>query len=320
MTALPRLRLQPCEERDIAQEIIRLEAATRELLSRDPTAAAVLAKRPTRQRRTRAEAVDRLKAALDAAKQSPDAHGPTIAEADAKWEEAQQLRWRLAMSAVRIVRREARRLSGNGVLSERDLTQEGLIGLLAAAKRYEAGRDVRFATYARWWVRAEMTRAIELSRLVRMSAAACEQLRNMRKQIRHLESRGESWSVSDIAGSLGIETERARQLLAAVAAQPLDDRGDDDSQPLVSSLVDESLPAPDDVVADRELIERLLTALNNSLTDPQRRILIRRFGIGVEPCTLAEIARGMSLSRERVRQLERQSLKLLREAYEAAVA
>src|SRR5262245_27452239 len=130
MTALPRLRLQPCEERDLAQEIIRLEAVIREILSRDSVAAAVLAKQPSRQRRTRAEAVDRLKAALDAAKSSPEADLPTVAEAEARWEEAQQLRWRLAMSAVRIVRREARRLSGNGVLSERDLSQEGLIGLL----------------------------------------------------------------------------------------------------------------------------------------------------------------------------------------------
>jgi RNA polymerase nonessential primary-like sigma factor len=315
MNALPRLRLQPNEEREIAQQIVNLENAARELLINDPAAAAVLEKRSNRRRRTRAESVDRLKIALDAAKEAPGAHHPTITAAMARWDEAQQLRWRLAMSAVRIVRREARRLCGNGVLSERDLTQEGLIGLLAAAKRYEAERDVRFATYARWWVRAEMTRAIELSRLVRMSAAACEQLRNLRKQIRHVESRGQEWSVSEIAGALGIETERARQLLGAVAAQPLEDRGDEDSQPLVSSLVDESVPPPDEVVADRELIERLISALNTSLTDPQRRILIRRFGIGVEPCTLAEIARGMSLSRERVRQLERQSLKLLRDAY-----
>jgi RNA polymerase sigma factor (sigma-70 family) len=314
MNTVPQRRLEPKEERDIARRILTLEAEIRELLTQIPSGLRVLQGRTSRVGRTRAAAVDRLEQAVEAASRDTEADPKLIAGVRGRWKEAQNLRWTLALSATRVAYREARRLAGNSALTERDLVQEGLIGLLGAAKRFEPDRDIRFATYARWWVRAEMTRAIDLGRVVRLSAGACEQLRNLRKQIRILETAGVEWTVSDVAGALGIDTERARRLLGVGAAQSLDESTDDESQTVGTQLADESLPPPDETVASREEIERLRTALSTTLPERQRRILARRYGIGEEQLTLAEIARGMSLSRERVRQLERESLALLREA------
>lgn len=314
MNTIPQLRLEPKDEREIARRILALEEEIRGMLSEVLAGAKVLHGKGGRVGRTRAHAVDRLEAAVAAVSEA-DGVDPKVSRAiRGRWKEAQELRWRLALSATRVAYREARRLAGNSALTERDLVQEGLIGLLGAAKRFEPDRDIRFATYARWWVRAEMTRAIDLGRVVRLSAGACEQLRNLRKQIRLHESAGVEWTVADVAHALGIDTERARRLLGVGAAQSLDEPSDDESQAVGTQLADESLPPPDDCAANRQQIDRLRAALATALPERQRRILARRYGIGEEQLTLAEIARGMSLSRERVRQLERESLAVLREA------
>lgn len=309
-----RVRLEPKDEKEIARRILKLESDVTKLLSAIPAARTAAARCGGRVGRTRAASVDRLEAAVAAAIEDPTPDPEAVEAARVAWTEAQDLRWRLAMSATRVAYREARRLAGNGSLTERDLVQEGMIGLLGAAKRFEPDRDIRFATYARWWVRAEMTRAIDQSRVVRLSAGACEQLRNLRKQIRIHESAGAEWTVSEVATEIGLETERARTLLGVGTAQSLDEPGDDDGPAVGAQLAEESLPSPDDVAALNQEIARLRAALDTTLPERQRRILVRRYGIDEQQLTLAEIASGMCLSRERVRQLERESLVLLREA------
>jgi RNA polymerase sigma factor (sigma-70 family) len=314
MANVQQQRLTPEQEREIAQRILGLEECVRTLVASVPAAAAVLKSKRGRTGRTRASAVDRLEAALEPA---ADETAPCAAlrEARAKWKEAQDLRWRLALSATRVAYREARRLAANPVLGEQDLVQEGLIGLLGAAKRFEPSKDIRFATYARWWVRALMTRAIDLGRTVRLSAGACEQLRNLRKQSRIYEAAGVSWSAGELATDLGLDTERVRRLLGVGAALSLDEPTDDENLSIGSTIADESFPEPEEAVARTEEMERLRAALVRTLPDRERRILTRRYGLGQErPHTLAEIARGLSLSRERVRQLERESLAVLRDA------
>jgi RNA polymerase sigma factor (sigma-70 family) len=315
MPTVPQQRLTPEQEREIAQQILHLEDRVREILAGVPAAAAVLKSKRGRTGRTRAAAVDRLEAALDAGEGASATHRRLLGEARLKWKEAQDLRWKLALSATRVAYREARRLAANPVLGEQDLVQEGLIGLLGAAKRFEPSKDIRFATYARWWVRAQMTRAIDLGRTVRLSAGACEQLRNLRKQIRAYESAGVQWSASDLASDMGLDAERVRRLLGVGAALSLDEPTDDENQSVGSTIADDSFPEPEAAVARLEEMDRLRAALVRTLPDRERRILTRRYGLGQErPHTLAEIARGLSLSRERVRQLERESLAVLRDA------
>jgi len=314
MPNVPQQHLTPEQEREIAQHILEIEARVREIITPVPAAAAILKAHTGRTGRTRAAAVDRLEAALDAC-EAAGARRAALREARAQWKEAGDLRWKLALSATRVAYREARRLAANPVLSEQDLVQEGLIGLLGAAKRFEPSKDIRFATYARWWVRAQMTRAIDLGRTVRLSAGACEQLRNLRKKIRAYESAGVPWSASDLASDLALDPERVRRLLGVGAALSLDEPTDDENQSVGSTIADESFPEPEAAVARLEEVDRLRAALVRTLPDRERRILTRRYGLGQERAhTLAEIARGLSLSRERVRQLERESLAVLRDA------
>lgn len=311
MTATPRKSMQIDEEQATARRILELEEEIRELLACTSAGSSLGQRR--RARRTRAEEVDRLEEALNVASSDPSADPEVVGAANQRWKEAQQLRWRLAMSAVRVAHREARRCGG-GNLSQADLVQEGMLGLLAAAKRYEPSRGIRFATYARWWVRAAMTRAIDRSRLVRMSGAACEQLRNLRLYLRAVEARGETCSITKAATALGIDPELARRLLTSTEV-PVDEPGDENSTPGSVVLSGDLGPAPDDAAAHREAIGLVLDAIETELTEPQRRVLTHRYGLGsADRETLSEIARGMSLSCERVRQIERQSLDRLREA------
>ena len=104
-------------------------------------------------------------------------HGPKVRRAMQTWKEMESVLWSLAMTSRRTAHLEARRLTRNA-LDEQDLRQEGYIGLMRAAKRFDPNQKVKFDTYARWWVRAEMTRALEQrNRTIRIPAGAAEQLR-----------------------------------------------------------------------------------------------------------------------------------------------
>jgi RNA polymerase sigma factor (sigma-70 family) len=307
-------RLSPEAECEIARRILAIEQELTTLLRTIPACREILDARSGRVGRTRAAAVNRLEAAVVALDDKTGADPKAVSTAKRRWAEAQELRWRLALSATRVVYREAHRLAGNPVVSVPDLVQEGLIGLLDAAKRFEPDRDNRFATYARWWARAHMTRAIDLARLVHLSAGASEQLRNLRKQIRLHDMAGASWTVQDLANELGMDVERARILLGVGNGQSLDEVSEDGEAPTGLQIADESRPAPDLAAAESQEVQLLRHAIKSALPERQRHIVMNRYGIGREARSLTDIARGMRLSRERVRQLERDSLQLLRDA------
>ena len=115
------------------------------------------------------------------------------------------LRWELAMSAEHIAKIESNKMSGRSMQSE-DLLQEGYIGLLEAAKRFDPEKEIRFTTYARWWVRAQITRCIEnTGRLIRIPGGAIEQTRNLQTVIEQYINDGREYNLEEIAGSLGYE-------------------------------------------------------------------------------------------------------------------
>ncbi len=238
------------------------------------------------------------------------------AEAKQAWAEAEALRWRLAMSGRRIAHGEARKLAGP-FLDEADLVQEGYIGLLRAAKRFDPDRDIRFSTYARWWVRAQMTRAIDhTGRPVRLPGCAVEQTRNLRKAIKRFESLGADYSVSDLANEVGLDVERAEFLLSQGGTVSLDQPVDEGprSRTLEQFLEDDSVDVPEDAAIRDQEIRRMQSAFEEVLSERHRYVLARRYGLeDSEFRTLSEVGRGMSLSRERVRQIEREALLRLRE-------
>ena len=149
-------RLTADEEKDMARAIRRAETSAKQAIDLIEDARAVLERRPERAERTRAGAVDRLEEAVMLVGQlarTDESIRKSAGRASAAWQEAENLRWRLAMSGRRIAHGEARKLAGP-FMDEEDLVQEGYIGLLRAAKRFDPDRGIRFSTYARWWVRA----------------------------------------------------------------------------------------------------------------------------------------------------------------------
>jgi RNA polymerase nonessential primary-like sigma factor len=312
-------RLTAQQEKDMARRIHAAEDRAREAILEISCAQDILGTRPRRAERTRAGQVDRLESAIDAvcaaARSQPDVRRPA-GVAKAAWNEAEALRWRLAMSGRRIAHGEARKLAGP-FMDEQDLVQEGYIGLLRAAKRFDPDRGIRFSTYARWWVRAQMTRAIDhTGRPVRLPGCAVEQTRNLRKAMKRFESAGLDYSVSDLADEVGVDKKRAEFLLAQGRTISLDQPVDDGPRPrsLEHFLSDEDAADPDDAAIQAQEISRMLDAFDAVLTERHRYVLTRRYGLEDNQFrTLSEVGKGMNLSRERVRQIEREALIRLRE-------
>ncbi|WP_341675397.1 RNA polymerase sigma factor RpoS [Niveibacterium sp. SC-1] len=196
-----------------------------------------------------------------------------------------------------------------------DLVEEGNLGLIHALEKFDPERGFRFSTYATWWIRQNIERAImNQSRTIRLPVHVVKELNQVLRAQRSLESSAGGASLDDIAQRLQRPVEEVRQILSlnehtASLDAPLDI---DPNLSIGESLADELSDGPEESIQNAE-IEALIRHWIDQLTDKQRMVIQRRYGL--DECdvqTLEELALQLGLTRERVRQIQLEALAQLR--------
>jgi RNA polymerase primary sigma factor len=227
----------------------------------------------------------------------------------------EEARQHLIKANTRLVVSVAKKYRGQGV-PFLDLIQEGNIGLIRAVEKFDYRRGTRLSTYATWWIRQSISRALaEQGRTIRIPVHMSDRIRKLYKMAESLEQeRGRKPTPEEIADQMGIEPQKVRWMMR-VSWRPFSlERpvGEEGESELEHFIEDEEAPVPSDVASQHLLAEKIEDVLF-TLTPRQARILRLRFGLqDGHSYTLQEVGERFGLTRERIRQIESEALRRLR--------